>query len=76
MPSTPVAERYALASQIKALPPNEASAMLERTQPQEAIEAIRAEMVKRRGDNGTAPGDTAEAPAEPAGTLTGPPAAG
>ena len=40
MPSTPVAERYALASQIKALPPNEASAMLERTQPQEAIEAL------------------------------------
>ena len=40
MPSTPVAERYTLASQIKALPPNEASAMLERTQPQEAIEAL------------------------------------
>ena len=40
MPSTPVAERYALASQIKALPPEEASAMLERTRPQEAIEAL------------------------------------
>lgn len=40
MPASPVAERSTLAAQIKALPPNEASAMLERTQPQAAVEAL------------------------------------
>jgi magnesium transporter len=37
---TPTAERNALAAQMKALPPNEAAAMLERTQPAEAVEAL------------------------------------
>ena len=38
MPSTPTAST--LAAQIKALPPNEAAAVLERTPPTEAVEAL------------------------------------
>jgi magnesium transporter len=37
---TPTAERPTLAAQMKALPPVEAAAMLERTQPAEAVEAL------------------------------------
>lgn len=40
MIATPTAERSALAAQMKALPPEEAAAVLERTQPHEAVEAL------------------------------------
>ncbi len=40
MPSTPVAERSLLATQIRRLPPNEAAAVIERTPPAEAVEAL------------------------------------
>jgi magnesium transporter len=38
--STPTAERSSLAAQIKALPSNEAAAVLERTSPGEAVEVL------------------------------------
>jgi len=38
--ATPAAGRSALAAQMKALPPEEAAAMLERTQPHEAVDAL------------------------------------
>ena len=40
MSSTPTAERSTLAAQIKALPSNEAAAVLERTSPTDAVEAL------------------------------------
>jgi len=38
--ATPAAERSALAAQMKALPPEEAAALLERTQPHDAVDAL------------------------------------
>lgn len=40
MIATPTAERSALAAQMKALPPEEAAAVLERTQPHDAVDAL------------------------------------
>ena len=40
MIASPAAERSALAAQMKALPPEEAAALLERTQPHDAVDAL------------------------------------